>query len=34
MHYFGYAKVSSDPENVTGFFDYTDEEDAEVQALY
>ena len=34
MHYFGYAKVSSDPDNVTGFFDYTDEEDAEMQALY
>ena len=34
MHYFGYAKVSSDPDNVTGFFDYTDEEDAEMQTLY
>ena len=26
LHYFGYAKVSSEPDNFTGFFEYEEEE--------
>ena len=33
IHYFGYAKVSSDPENFTGFFNY-EEEDPELLRTY
>ena len=33
LHFFGYAKVSSDPENFTGFFEYP-EEDPEMLRQY
>ena len=33
LHYFGYAKVSSDPDNFTGFFEY-ETEDPEILRHY
>lgn len=33
IHFFGYAKVPSDPENNTGFFEY-DGSDAEMNRQY
>lgn len=33
LHYFGYANVSSDPDNFTGFFNY-EEEDPKMLRLY
>ena len=33
LHFFGYAKVSSDPDNFTGFFEY-EEEDPELIRNY
>ena len=33
IHFFGYAKVPSDPENNTGFFDF-DGSDAELTRQY
>ena len=27
LHFFGYAKVASDPENPTGFYDFTEAQD-------
>jgi len=35
LHFFGYAKVPHDPENMTGFFDYTDSSsDTEMMSQY
>ena len=33
LHYFGYAKLPSDPDNVTGFYDFPDEGN-EMRHLY
>lgn len=33
LHFFGYVKVASDPDNFTGFFEY-EEEDPEMLRQY
>ena len=34
LHFFGYAKVPSDPDNLTGFFDYSGEEESQITRQY
>ena len=34
LHFFGYAKVASDPDNPIGFIDYGDSSDAEALRQY
>ena len=34
LHFFGYAKVASDPDNPIAFIDYDDSSDAETLRQY